>query len=125
MTEKIKILLADPRVRRYLYRVLMALAAILVARGVLSATDVSLLETLAEAILGVGAGVAHANANDEWANTLTPRISGSRRFSGRRLPGSTGRTASGTRFLGFTRPIPTARSCMFRRLWAGTARTVR
>jgi len=63
--EKIKNLLADPRVRRYLYRVLMALAAVLVARGVLSATDVSLLETLAEAILGVGAGIAHANVNDE------------------------------------------------------------
>lgn len=63
--EKIKDLLADPRVRRYLYRVLMALAAVLVARGVLSATDVSLLETLAEAILGVGAGIAHANVNEE------------------------------------------------------------
>ena len=61
---KVKNLLADPRVRRYLYRVLMAIAAILVARGVLSANDVSLLEILAEAILGVGAGVAHANVNE-------------------------------------------------------------
>jgi hypothetical protein len=49
--------------RAYIYRVLVALAGVLVLHGVIVADDVPVYLTLAEAVLGLGLGLAAKNTS--------------------------------------------------------------
>jgi len=68
----IKNFLSSPENRKYLYRVVQALAPILIAAGILLPGTETLLLTLAGAILGISSNELAARNINEHEQTLEP-----------------------------------------------------